>query len=40
VTVVTEDHLDRPPWISLLTACGEMGVSAIRLADFIHVVTA
>jgi hypothetical protein len=33
--VVTDDHVDRPPLVSLTSGCSELGVAAWRLRDFL-----
>ena len=35
VVVISDDHIDRPPMISLSTACGQLGVDHLRLSDFL-----
>lgn len=34
--VVTDDHIDRPPMISLTSACDEIGLEYWRLSEFLE----
>ncbi len=34
--VVTDDYIDRPPMISLTSACSELGIATWRLCDFLR----